>query len=146
VSLCSFPPFSDSLILGRIFIWHGSVDLGCTLCGSEADVGFVSRLDVYVLNRKWQKGAKPVVVFVHGGVWASGDKWQFSPLGTYLTEQGVVAVLMQYTLYPKVRHLCSSLLLHIGVDTWYFYWCIFFSSHIACSLNGVHLNANPSSC
>jgi acetyl esterase/lipase len=64
----------------------------------------VGRLDVYVPERK---GAKPVVVFVHGGVWSSGDKWQFSPLGSFLAEEGVVAVLVQYTLYPKVRHSFS---------------------------------------
>lgn len=61
-------------------------------------------LDVYVPNRKSAVGVglKPVVLFVHGGVWASGDKWQFSPLGTFLAESGVIAVLVQYTLYPEV--------------------------------------------
>lgn len=48
------------------------------------------------------EGLKPVVIFIHGGVWASGDKWQFSPLGTFLAEEGLVAVLVQYTLYPEV--------------------------------------------
>lgn len=72
----------------------------------EADVGCVVRLDVYVPK---QEGVKPVVVFVHGGVWASGDKWQFSPLGAFLAEEGVVAVLVQYTLYPAVSHLYSPL-------------------------------------
>lgn len=74
----------------------------------------MNRLDVYVpCKRKFTppegKGLKPVVVFVHGGVWASGDKWQFSPLGTFLAEEGVIAVLVQYTLYPEVRHLYSRL-------------------------------------
>ncbi|KAG0567563.1 hypothetical protein KC19_7G143700 [Ceratodon purpureus] len=59
-------------------------------------------LDVYVPKRKDIKSPMPVVLFIHGGVWASGDKWQFSPLGTFLAEEGVVAVLAQYTLYPKV--------------------------------------------
>jgi acetyl esterase/lipase len=71
-----------------------------------------SLLDVYVpCKRKLAppvgglkpvvEGLKPVVIFIHGGVWASGDKWQFSPLGTFLAEEGLVAVLVQYTLYPE---------------------------------------------
>lgn len=58
---------------------------------------------------------KPVIVFVHGGVWASGDKWQFSPLGVFLAEQGVIAVLVQYTLFPQVR--LSLFLAHLHTDT-----------------------------
>lgn len=63
----------------------------------------MSRLDVYVPCKPKVKGEelKPVVIFVHGGVWASGDKWQFSPLGNFLAEVGVIAVLVQYTLYPE---------------------------------------------
>ena len=64
------------------------------------------RLDVYVPKSTEASVLKPVVLFVHGGVWASGDKWQFSPLGAFLAEEGVVAVLAQYTLYPKVSCFC----------------------------------------
>lgn len=66
----------------------------------------MDRLDVYVPKTEEGAGAapRPVVVFVHGGVWASGDKWQFSPLGSFLAEQGVISVLVQYTLYPKVQN------------------------------------------
>lgn len=72
---------------------------------AQSDTICLNRLDVYVPNRKSAVGVglKPVVLFVHGGVWASGDKWQFSPLGTFLAESGVIAVLVQYTLYPEVR-------------------------------------------
>jgi len=65
----------------------------------------MNRLDVYVPCKRKLKGErlKPVVIFVHGGVWASGDKWQFTPLASFLAEEGVIAVLPQYTLYPEVR-------------------------------------------
>jgi acetyl esterase/lipase len=43
----------------------------------------------------------PVVLFCHGGVWASGAKWHYSPMGSALAQLGVVSVMMQYTLYPQ---------------------------------------------
>ena len=52
----------------------------------------------------------PVVVFVHGGYWRSGDRSYFeSVLGLYanvgvaLAEQGIVAVLPSYRLFPEVK-------------------------------------------
>jgi prenylcysteine alpha-carboxyl methylesterase len=62
----------------------------------------VHRMDIYVPGGPVQGGSKPVIMFVHGGVWASGDKWQFSPLGSQLAQDGVIAVVVQYTLFPQV--------------------------------------------
>lgn len=52
----------------------------------------------------------PVVVFVHGGYWRSGDRSYFeSVLGLYanvgvaLAEQGMVVVLPSYRLFPEVK-------------------------------------------
>ncbi len=41
-----------------------------------------------------------MVLFCHGGVWASGAKWHYSPMGSALAQLGVISVMMQYTLYP----------------------------------------------
>ncbi|GAQ90293.1 alpha beta-hydrolases superfamily protein [Klebsormidium nitens] len=48
-------------------------------------------------NQKW-----PVVLFVHGGVWSSGEKWQYSPLGARLAHEGCVAAVISYSLFPDV--------------------------------------------
>ena len=40
------------------------------------------------------------VLFVNGGVWSSGDPWQFSCLGRCLSDAGVVCMVCSYTLYP----------------------------------------------
>lgn len=45
----------------------------------------------------------PVVIFVHGGGWYSGDKNNYKFVGAALAEQGYVAVLPNYGLYPKVK-------------------------------------------
>jgi acetyl esterase/lipase len=34
-------------------------------------------------------------------VWASGEKWHYAPMATRLAQAGVMAIVMQYTLYPK---------------------------------------------
>lgn len=42
----------------------------------------------------------PVVVFVHGGVWSSGEAWQYAPLAAALADCGVVTAVATYSLYP----------------------------------------------
>ncbi|KAH7280613.1 hypothetical protein KP509_36G005800 [Ceratopteris richardii] len=62
-------------------------------------------LDVYLpeacLSEKNEPDC-PVVMFVHGGAWASGSKELFAHLGAYLAHFGVVTVLVQYSLFPQV--------------------------------------------
>jgi acetyl esterase/lipase len=60
-------------------------------------------LDVYAPRQ--QKAAKPypVVVFIHGGSWNSGNKDFYSFVGRRLAKQGVVAVVINYRLSPKVE-------------------------------------------
>jgi acetyl esterase/lipase len=64
------------------------------------------RLDVWA-----PPGAQdaPVVVFVHGGFWQSGDRQYFEPftglygnLGVALGDHGIVTVLPSYRLFPAV--------------------------------------------
>jgi acetyl esterase/lipase len=49
----------------------------------------------------------PVVLFVHGGTWVTGDKdfnGCYRSVGQFLARHGVVAVLINYRLSPWVRH------------------------------------------
>ncbi|KAG2483120.1 hypothetical protein HYH03_018010 [Edaphochlamys debaryana] len=55
-------------------------------------------------QQQQQEGAaplRPVVFFVHGGVWASGETWQYAPMATRLAQAGLVVVVPTYTLYPE---------------------------------------------
>ena len=58
-------------------------------------------LDVYV-----PKGKKdfPVVLFVHGGSWKSGNKNLYAPLGQSLAADGIGCVICNYRLSPAVQH------------------------------------------
>ena len=58
-------------------------------------------LDVYA-----PKGKKdfPVVLFVHGGSWRSGNKNLYAALGQSLANDGIGCVICNYRLSPAVRH------------------------------------------
>ncbi|MBC6697416.1 alpha/beta hydrolase [Hymenobacter puniceus] len=60
------------------------------------------RLDVYTPKRK-AAVPYPVVVFIHGGSWDSGNKDFYSFIGRRLASQGVVAVVVNYRLAPAVQ-------------------------------------------
>ncbi len=57
-------------------------------------------LDVY--QPKKSPAKSPVVIFIHGGSWQSGDKKQYKFLAQGLTAQGFVVVVPNYRLYPQV--------------------------------------------
>ncbi len=48
-------------------------------------------------------GPLPVVIFVHGGSWETGDKQLYEWVGKGLAEQGFLAVLPNYGLMPERR-------------------------------------------
>ncbi|MBL8671534.1 MAG: alpha/beta hydrolase [Alphaproteobacteria bacterium] len=72
-----------------------------------ADIAYGSlprqRLDVYVPDALAAGGARPVVLFLYGGGWRSGDRADYRFAGEALTRAGFVAVIPDYRLYPSVR-------------------------------------------
>lgn len=58
------------------------------------------RLDVYAPEGA---GPKPVIVFIYGGSWASGDKDDYAFAGAALASRGFVTVIPDYRLVPGVR-------------------------------------------
>ncbi|KAL0480887.1 prenylcysteine alpha-carboxyl methylesterase [Acrasis kona] len=43
----------------------------------------------------------PVVLFVHGGIWIQGDKKLYHRLGEHFRRNGIICVIVNYTLYPN---------------------------------------------
>jgi acetyl esterase/lipase len=70
------------------------------LDGKDADP-IKHKLDLYL-----PKGLEgfPVVFFVHGGSWKSGDKKIYGPLGETFARNGVGMVITNYRLTPAVKH------------------------------------------
>src|SRR5690242_5472635 len=67
--------------------------------GADADP-VRHRLDLYV-----PKGRKdfPVLFFVHGGYWRSGNKNLYAPLGRVFARNGIGTVIINYRLSPQVK-------------------------------------------
>ncbi len=76
--------------------------VGSQLRAHDARYGSQPRqeLDVYAPE---QARDAPVVVFWHGGSWATGDKASYRFVGDALAKQGIVAVLPNYRLHPAVQ-------------------------------------------
>jgi acetyl esterase/lipase len=68
--------------------------------GKDADP-VKHKLDLYL-----PKGHRdfPVLFFVHGGSWRSGDKKIYGPLGQLFARNGIGVVVTNYRLSPKVTH------------------------------------------
>ena len=61
-------------------------------------------LDVYAPKKAATNAAGyPVVLFIHGGSWTSGNKNIYTFIGRRLAKQGVVAVVINYRLAPAVH-------------------------------------------
>lgn len=72
-------------------------------CQYHAGVGSAGRCDVYVPRTPAPKSGFPAVLVIHGGGWATGDKWT---MGTYcqnLTREGCVAVNINYRHAPTFK-------------------------------------------
>jgi len=92
---------------------------GCTNIGSsianfpsyfsdlerKADIAYGSeesqKLDIYQSAKASAK--KPVVIFIHGGRWSSGDKGQYRFVAARLAKAGYITVIPDYRKYPQVK-------------------------------------------
>jgi acetyl esterase/lipase len=58
-------------------------------------------LDVYAPRQ--MSAARPIAVFLYGGGWEKGRKWDYGWLAQALAARGFVVVLPDYRLYPDVH-------------------------------------------
>jgi acetyl esterase/lipase len=68
---------------------------------TDEDADSRHKLDLYVPS-----GAKnyPVLMFVHGGGWKSGNKSLYVALGRTFARHGIGVAIINYRLSPKVKH------------------------------------------
>ena len=71
-----------------------------------ADVAYADgqrkKLDIYMPEDL--KAPAPVVMFVYGGAWRAGDKFEYEFVGRALAAAGFVTVIADYRLYPEVKY------------------------------------------
>lgn len=77
----------------------------------EKDISYVDgdpadaakhQLDIY--RKDGVPPNAPVLFFVHGGAWRSGDRRQYPFFANYFAEAGYVVVVPSYRLSPRVQH------------------------------------------
>jgi acetyl esterase/lipase len=78
-------------------------DSGGSLVGDDIAYGPDPRqkLDVYAPDDA--KPKTPVIVFIYGGGWNTGDRSDYSFVAKALTAQGYVTAVVDYRLVPQVR-------------------------------------------
>lgn len=57
------------------------------------------RFDLYVTDQPRPK--QPLLIFVHGGAWSSGDKKDYAFVGEAFAKEGFHVLIMNYSLAPK---------------------------------------------
>ena len=74
-------------------------------CEGSAEDAAKHKLDIYV-PKDLPKGKTnaPVLFFVHGGAWKSGDRSNYVPLGNRYAREGIITVVPSYRLAPKHPH------------------------------------------
>lgn len=98
------------LIVGGLAYQYAALEIFNALMSKDAgshlvkeDVSFGpdarQKLDIYAPVAG--TGPWPVIVFVYGGSWNSGDKEPFAFVGRALAAQGFVVVIPNYRLHPK---------------------------------------------
>lgn len=68
--------------------------------------GFLENLpekQLNVFSPKKADGTNPVLIFIHGGSWDSGNKDIYNFFGARLARKGIVAVIIDYPLSPKYQ-------------------------------------------
>jgi acetyl esterase/lipase len=73
--------------------------------GLRYGVGARGLLDIYrPAPGSADAGNAPVIVFLYGGNWVSGERQDYAFVGRALAARGFVVVIPDYRLYPEVRY------------------------------------------
>lgn len=71
-----------------------------------ADIAYADgqrkKLDIYQPEKT--DGPAPVVMFIYGGSWRAGDKFEYEFAGRALAAAGFVTVIADYRLWPEVKY------------------------------------------
>lgn len=100
--------------IGRLLVWKGPrVEPNAKYGPHERNT-----VDIYGVERGNGGGdgdasneRKPVLIFVHGGAWSFGHKWQYGLVGEYLASSlGFLVAVVNYRTYPTghVQHMVED--------------------------------------
>ncbi|KAJ0404930.1 hypothetical protein P43SY_005929 [Pythium insidiosum] len=81
--------------IARLLVWRGENVVANVLYGSHPR----NTIDIYGVDLQ-AENRKPVLLFVHGGAWSFGHKWQYGLVGKYLAKHGFLVAVINYRTYP----------------------------------------------
>lgn len=100
----SAPAFAQVTIFSA-FNLPGAVDGNVR---KYADIPYADRegakLDIYRPEEITEATPAPVVMFIYGGGWAAGDKFEYEFVGRAFAANGYIAVIADYRKYPEVTY------------------------------------------
>jgi acetyl esterase/lipase len=97
-------PASAQVTIFSAFNLPGTIDAEVVKAGDNVPYadGPRFKLDVYVPDPP--EISAPVVMFIYGGGWKAGDKFEYEFVGRALASQGFIVVIPDYRLYPEVKY------------------------------------------
>jgi acetyl esterase/lipase len=102
VCVASLPAFAQVTIFSPFNIAE-AMDQGVK---KVADIPYADgqrkKLDIYSPEKL--DGPAPVVMFIYGGSWRAGDKFEYEFAGRALAAAGFVTVIADYRLWPEVKY------------------------------------------
>ena len=100
-----------AVLLTGAFVYHYAAlelfnalvpkDSASTLLAKDVAYGSDSRLKLDIYAPTQGQGPWPVIIFVHGGSWSSGNKNPYEFVGRALAAQGFLTILPNYRLHPE---------------------------------------------
>ncbi|HEY5364748.1 MAG TPA: alpha/beta hydrolase [Aestuariivirga sp.] len=100
-----------AVLLTGAFVYHYAAlelfnalvpkDSGSTLLVKDVAYGEGPRLKLDIYAPTQGQGPWPVIIFVHGGSWSSGNKNPYEFVGRALAAQGFLTILPNYRLHPE---------------------------------------------
>jgi len=78
-------------------------DRGSELAARALSYGSHPRQKLDIYRPKSGSAARPVIVFIYGGSWQSGERQDYAFVGRALAERGFLVAIPDYRLVPEVR-------------------------------------------
>ena len=102
IAFVALPAMAQVTIFSPFNI-DGAVDPGVHKNANVAYAdGSGKRLDIYRPDK--QNGPAPVIMFIYGGGWAAGEKFEYDFVGRAFAAAGYVTVIGDYRKYPEVQY------------------------------------------
>lgn len=96
------PALPKPITLRHLLSAPNSPDVEVTSINYAAHVSGFLRLDLY--RSMMLPGPRPLVIVVHGGSWAGGDRTDLPDLNYYLAARGYYVAAIDYRFAPEFKH------------------------------------------